>query len=779
MSQVERQETSSVHIGTVVGGKFALIAEIGAGATGIVFEAEDTWLGRRVALKVLHPHVAENPDTVRLIRREARAAARINHPNIVAVHEVGQRHDGSYYLVQELLQGVSLREHLTVRGRFKPIDALDVVVPIMGALAAAHEVGIVHRDLKPDNIFLARTSQGEVTPKLIDFGIAQVSAPKPGTRGPFDTLTPADRDRVWGTPCYMAPEQVQGREVTAQTDVWAMGVVLFELLVGLCPFEGATVMAVFSKLMNEPVPRLDAMLPGVQGVPEALAAIVDRALRRSTSERYRTIHDMLRALCDFADTEDSGFRARHARSIPRSDEHDSIDVQIVDEDPRTSLIEQPGARVLDIDWSETTAKETQADTRCMESAQQALRINALREALSDAERALTVLRVKGEDAGRMRLVQVIAHLWLGNHPDAERCAVAAMNDLPRGGTGWYAAAGHLAMAYGYQGKNQDLLRVVAETEAQMSGDRGPSRAIACSRCALMLVRAGEIEAAERMLGSARALAVGRDVEPVEQAWIDIVVAELASLAGDLFEYLTLLRSASASFAEAGDVRNACLQRANLGNAYMQLGAYTMAAQIFSDTLAVVEPMKLAFIAVARTNLGLCLSRLGDLERAYVEETKALEENIRQGSRRIEAVSRIYLAEIAERRGDGKGAEVLLRAALATAEPYPPVRAYALAAMAKLLLGERNVPKAYALAKEAMDLLEDLDGVEEGESLIRLVHAQVLDATRRHRSANAHLAAARQRIMERARRVTDVDLRRSFLESIPENRATLDMAKRLD
>src|SRR5262245_50687328 len=140
MAYREMEEAGGARVGTIVGGKFALITQIGAGATGAVFEAEDTFIGRRVALKVLHPHIAENPDTVRLLRREARAAARINHPNVVAVHEVGERRDGSFYLVQELLHGTSLRNQLETRGRYKPMEAIEIVAPVLGALVAVHEV---------------------------------------------------------------------------------------------------------------------------------------------------------------------------------------------------------------------------------------------------------------------------------------------------------------------------------------------------------------------------------------------------------------------------------------------------------------------------------------------------------------------------------------------------------------------------------------------------------------------------------------------------------------
>jgi eukaryotic-like serine/threonine-protein kinase len=270
--------------GMIVRGKFALISQIGAGGTGVVFEAEDTWIGRRVALKVLHPHVAADPAAARLIRREARATARIHHPNIVAVHEVGQRTDGSFYVVQELLHGASLRQQLEARGRLRPMEAIEIVLPILGALCAAHDVAVVHCDLKPDNIFLARTPSGDVVPKLIDFGIA-TALRKVNDTTRWDASQTMD-SRQLGTPCYMSPEQARGERVDVQTDIWAMGTVLFELLAGTCPFEAPTALAILARLLTEPVPRLDAVAPDV---PVELARIVHWTLERDMGRRCRSI----------------------------------------------------------------------------------------------------------------------------------------------------------------------------------------------------------------------------------------------------------------------------------------------------------------------------------------------------------------------------------------------------------------------------------------------------------------------------------------------------------
>src|SRR5580704_11449008 len=277
-------DSRTLRPGMVVGGKFALLRRIGEGGVGVVFEAEDTWIGRRVALKVLHSHLAQRPDVLLRFRREARAAAMTNHPNIVGVFEVGQCRDGSPFIVQELLDGETVRERIDAVGRLAPSVAVEILVPIMGALAAAHRAGIVHRDIKPENIFLARAPDGGTTPKLIDFGIAKIASTD------RTTLT----GTIVGTPAYMAPEQVSGgAEIDPRTDVWAMGALMHEMLSGRCPYEGPSAHAVLAKILSEPAAPLASHAPDV---PAELAAIVDVALARDPARRHPTMDAFLDAL---------------------------------------------------------------------------------------------------------------------------------------------------------------------------------------------------------------------------------------------------------------------------------------------------------------------------------------------------------------------------------------------------------------------------------------------------------------------------------------------------
>jgi eukaryotic-like serine/threonine-protein kinase len=350
---------------------------------------------------------------------------------------------------------------------------------------------------------------------------------------------------------------------------------------------------------------------------------------------------------------------------------------------------------------------------------------------------------------------------------------------------------------GYLGNNDRFSSIEAELSAlEARGPVSTDHVIAACRLALSLVRAGLVDRAARMLASARAAAVpGTEDDPLVRAWIFVAAAEFAIHGGDPAGYIQHLEAAVKCFSQAGDVRDACLQRSNIGNGYLQLGAYARAKGLLREAIAVGEPMRLGFIASVRANLGFVLARLGDLGEALEIETTALDQCIREGYRRFEMVARIYLAQVlwlrAESGLDGtvggdpeaKGAsaagraEEELRAAVAGSTSAPPIRAYALANLAALLFALGRPREAHAVAEEAMDILRDLEGVEEGEALIRLEHALALEAAGDLAGAAAAVGEARRRLLERANRINDPRLRRSFLDHIPENARTLAMAAR--
>jgi serine/threonine protein kinase len=264
----------------VVGGRYRLVRRLGKGGMGEVFEAENTWTRRRVALKVMRPEHANNTDLALRFRREAQASTQLAHPNIVDVLDMGEDADtGSLFIVQELLAGHDLRVHLSRAVRMPPRELLSIMFPVMDALATAHAAQVVHRDLKPDNIFLAETSRGLV-PKLIDFGIARVQEG-------LDEVSRTQTGALLGTPTYMAPEQARGDvSIDCRADIWSLGVVMYEALAGKVPYQAPNVGVLLAKIIyEEPIP-LGLAAPDL---PADLVTAVMGALRRNPDQRHASM----------------------------------------------------------------------------------------------------------------------------------------------------------------------------------------------------------------------------------------------------------------------------------------------------------------------------------------------------------------------------------------------------------------------------------------------------------------------------------------------------------
>jgi tetratricopeptide (TPR) repeat protein len=407
-------------------------------------------------------------------------------------------------------------------------------------------------------------------------------------------------------------------------------------------------------------------------------------------------------------------------------------------------------------------------------------VNALDEAIALAEQAiLTNLAQdeRGDLTGRMRLVQAIAYRWLGHFAEGERCAREALSALPRGSAGWYTALGHLAMSVGYLGKSEALAELAAELSAVEPGGRAVGAHVrALCQVVVFLIRAGLIPLAERLFGIAQAMTGEVSYgEPGVRAWVDQASAEFALHAGETTLFLRLVEAAASGFAEAGDARNGALQRANIGNAYMQLGAYARAERVLRQAITVAQPMRLGFLAPVKANLGHALARLGHVEEALAVETDAVQRCVEQGYRRFEAASRIYLAEILSMRGDLAEAVAEARRAEAAANGAPGLRAHALSTRASALLAGGKAAEALSLAEEAARILTSLEGLEEGEALIRLVHIRALMATGRAAEARARAADAQARLRLIAARIGDPRYRKSFLQNVPENAATMALA----
>jgi len=257
--------------------EYRILREIGRGGMSTVYEARDTRTGQSVALKMLALPPSHTPeqqrDLIARFRREARAVAHLSHPNIVVIHEVGER-DGAYFLAMEYLTGQTLRERLA-QGPLTPAQAQPVLAQIAGALDAVHAAGIVHRDVKPSNVLLLP----DETAKLLDFGIARQS----------DDTTITSTGMIIGSPSYMAPEQVRGEAGTAASDVWALGALLYEMLAGRPPFAAPTIPAVLYQVTHEPPPP-------VPGLPAAVQKALRRALNKNPARRFPTAGAFAEAL---------------------------------------------------------------------------------------------------------------------------------------------------------------------------------------------------------------------------------------------------------------------------------------------------------------------------------------------------------------------------------------------------------------------------------------------------------------------------------------------------
>jgi WD40 repeat protein len=263
-------------------GPYELASSIGAGGMGEVYRAHDSRLGRDVAVKVIPASLASDASRVSRFQQEARAAAALNHPNILAVYDIGT-HDQCPYIVSELLEGQSLRDRL--RDGPLPIrKVIDYSLQIARGLAAAHDRGIVHRDLKPDNIFI--TKDGRV--KILDFGLAKLTRPETGTEDQTNTVV-SDPGTVLGTVGYMSPEQVRGKEVDARSDLFSFGAVLYEMISGKRAFTGDSAADVLSAIIKEEPPDLTE---ANQSVSPALDRVVRHCLEKNPAERFQSAHDL-------------------------------------------------------------------------------------------------------------------------------------------------------------------------------------------------------------------------------------------------------------------------------------------------------------------------------------------------------------------------------------------------------------------------------------------------------------------------------------------------------
>ena len=278
--------TETEHVGKVLAGKYKLDAYLSKGGMGSVFRATHLMLEKQVALKVIKPELVGSSEFVRRFQREARAATSLNHPNIVGVYDLGQTDDGALYIAMEFVDGASLKDVIRTSGPMDPIRIVRIMRQILSALALAHRHQIVHRDLKPQNIMLTTDRDGNEIAKLVDFGIAKT----------FDDRTQLTATGfAIGTPQYMAPEQAAGTEVDGRSDLYSLGIILYEMLVAEVPFNDPSTPAILVKHLTE-IPVRPSLRRTDVSVHRGLEDVAVRCLEKDRSKRFQTAEEVAQAI---------------------------------------------------------------------------------------------------------------------------------------------------------------------------------------------------------------------------------------------------------------------------------------------------------------------------------------------------------------------------------------------------------------------------------------------------------------------------------------------------
>lgn len=310
-------------VGKRLGGRYEIIEQVGGGGMAVVYKAMDTALGRHVAVKVMNDSLSQDEDFIRRFDREARAAGSLSHPNVVNVFDVGSE-GHTHYIVMEYIEGSSLMDQIRDQGRIPPEEAIQIAAQVCEGLAHAHEKGIVHRDIKPHNIM----STLDARYKLADFGISRTTGSSTITKTGY----------VMGSVHYFSPEQARSKNVSYQSDLYSLGVVLYEMVTGEIPFDGDEAVAIALQHLQEPVPDPRLIVPDL---PASLCEVIYRAMEKSPEHRFQSAREMLEFIHSVSEEQQES----HPTPAPQQEAHfpkEKPAQQDSDERPQT-----PGDRKRD------------------------------------------------------------------------------------------------------------------------------------------------------------------------------------------------------------------------------------------------------------------------------------------------------------------------------------------------------------------------------------------------------------------------------------------------
>ncbi len=837
----------------MIGERYRIDRFLDEGGAGEVYAAQNAWTSRQVAVKRLLPELQTESTLVERFVLEGRIGGRVEHPNIVQVLDMGREtSDGSLFIVQELLRGAPLRAVIERSGRLSVGDALDLVVPILGALVAVHQEGIVHRDIKPENIFVQDGSFGHRIPKLLDFGIAKASLES--------TLTKAGS--VMGTLGYMPPEQLAGaKDVDRRADIWSVGIVLYELVAGAHPFAADSYVEALDKIMRRDARPLHDIVPDC---PKGFSDIVGRTLRKNRQDRPDSMLTVLEDLLRWSHNEPDGHLhslfSRHRLSVPASIEQKlrapagsvmppplwsslssvrraqgsptvtpsqlawepradanqdiEVDVDMSSEAPpsatdssaddtlfdlREAMLPGEAARgrargATDVPPVETSVSAPPETTRCAADddlapesepsiitidayialAAQALTRNDFVIAMRVADMVVAAALGDPETQADMRLLQARACFWRGDAAMHEAHAFDAYHLAVPGSRLRMQASAELACASSDLGAHARLHDLVDDlTLARVQDDVLPDYLVACCRVGIALQRAGWPEHVERVLGRIQTDLDRQSDCPDVRAWTLLMRAELAAHTGDHAHSLTLTNDAVRAFEEQGDTRWACVCKGNVGRSMLLLGGYEEACELLSRAIAEATASNLSQATIMRLNLGIATVRRGEINLG-IEQLRPCVATLEQSpDSRSACIGHIYLAEALALCGSVHDAEREARMAVDAAQLSPTLRAQALATLAQVVM-DRPM-EAFMAASQAMDILASVGGVTEDDARIRLAYALALQALGHIAKAKAALVDARNRLVERAERISDERWRSSFLKRVRDHARTFELA----